>query len=43
METNMTAFDLQDFRFVLGQHNQQYNAIQTKVNALWESKGSNFY
>ena len=32
METNLTAFALQDIRLVLRQHNQQYNVIQTKVN-----------
>ena len=32
METNLTAFALQDIRLVLEQHNQQYNVIQTKVN-----------
>ena len=32
METNLTAFALQDIRLVLGQHNQQYHVIQTKVN-----------
>ena len=32
METNLTAFALQDIRLVLEQRNQQYNVIQTKVN-----------
>ena len=32
METNLTAFALQDICLVLGQHNRQYNVIQTKVN-----------
>ena len=32
METNLTAFALQDTRLGLEQHNQQYNVIQTKAN-----------
>ena len=44
METNLTAFALQDIRLVLEQHNQQYNVIQTKVNTWWEYliKGKQF-
>ena len=42
METNLTAFALQDICLVLGQHNQQYNVIKNQSKYLMGIKGKQF-